>query len=46
MKLTLISLLLILTFLPSYGQKYGNIWQFEKGAGILLKINFINQCLS
>jgi hypothetical protein len=34
MKPILIFLFLLLNFLPSYGQKYGNIWQFEKGAGI------------
>lgn len=34
MKITLISHLLILTFLTSYGQKYGDIWHFGKGAGI------------
>lgn len=34
MKLTLISLLLILTFYTSYGQKQGNIWYFGDHAGL------------
>lgn len=34
MKLTLISLLLILTFYTTYGQKQGNIWYFGDHAGL------------
>lgn len=34
MKLRLLSLLLILTFLTSYGQKQGNIWYFGDHAGL------------